>query len=116
MQDERKRILDMLENGQITAQEAMGLLDALSKQQEQTHTTFTDHQHSTNQSTNRNRDFIEDAKRDFTVIGERVMQMMQGTVDKLRQFDIHAGNLKFKDAVNESGGSVFRLIISFQAE
>lgn len=96
MQDERKRILDMLENGQITAQEAMGLLDALSKQQEQTHTTFTDHQHSTNQSTNRNRDFIEDAKRDFTVIGERVMQMMQGTVDKLRQFDFEN---PFGDAV-----------------
>ncbi|MFA1642955.1 DUF4097 family beta strand repeat-containing protein [Chryseomicrobium palamuruense] len=93
MQDERKRILDMLENGQITAQEAMGLLDALSKQQEQTHTSF---KQDTKETTNRNRDFIEDAKRDFTVVGERVMQMMQGTVEKLRQFDF---DNPFGDAV-----------------
>ncbi|WP_342528466.1 DUF4097 family beta strand repeat-containing protein [Chryseomicrobium sp. FSL W7-1435] len=86
MQDERKRILDMLEHGQITAQEAMGLLDALSKQQEQTHTQFKE-EPTFSKDSNRNRDFIEEAKRDFTVVGERVMQMMQGTVDKIRQFD-----------------------------
>lgn len=86
MQDERKRILDMLENGQITAQEAMGLLDALSKQNEQTHTTFSGTSHDTKQK-DHSREFIEDAKRDFTMIGERVMQMMQGTVEKIRQFD-----------------------------
>lgn len=96
MQDERKRILDMLENGQITAQEAMGLLDTLSKQQEQ-HTQSTYTQQTTGNESHRNRDFIEDAKRDFTLIGERVMQMMQGTVDKIRQFDFEN---PFGDAVS----------------
>lgn len=96
MQNERKRILDMLENGQITAQEAMGLLDALSKQQEQTHTTYQQEPQGS-QNVNRNREFIEDAKRDFTVMGERVMQMMQGTVDKIRQFDFEN---PFGDAVS----------------
>lgn len=32
MQEERKRILDMVENGTITAQEALALLEELGKQ------------------------------------------------------------------------------------
>ncbi|SES18327.1 DUF4097 family beta strand repeat-containing protein [Psychrobacillus sp. OK032] len=90
MQEERKRILDMVENGTITAQEALALLEELGKQsapiislekeepkQEQTHA----------QNKHQNADFIEDLKRDFTVMGERFMQFMQGTVDKMKEFD-----------------------------
>lgn len=90
MQEERKRILDMVENGTITAQEALALLEELGKQstpiisldkeepkQEQTH----------GQNKHQSADFIEDLKRDFTVMGERFMQFMQGTVDKMKEFD-----------------------------
>jgi DUF4097 and DUF4098 domain-containing protein YvlB len=90
MQEERKRILDMVENGTITAQEALALLEELGKQsspiislekeepkQEQTHA----------KNKHQNADFIEDLKRDFTVMGERFMQFMQGTVDKMKDFD-----------------------------
>ncbi|WP_144512977.1 DUF4097 family beta strand repeat-containing protein [Bacillus sp. FJAT-22090] len=90
MQEERKRILDMVENGTITAQEALSLLEELGKQttpvfslekeeskREQTHS----------QSKQPNTDFIDDLKRDFTVMGERFMQFMQGTVDKMKEFD-----------------------------
>lgn len=90
MQEERKRILDMVENGTITAQEALALLEELGKQstpafslekeepkQEQTHA----------QNKHQGADFIEDLKRDFTVMGERFMQFMQGTVDKMKDFD-----------------------------
>ncbi|MFJ8066052.1 DUF4097 family beta strand repeat-containing protein [Psychrobacillus sp. NPDC096426] len=90
MQEERKRILDMVENGTITAQEALALLEELGKQstpiisldkeepkQQRTHA----------QNKHQSADFIEDLKRDFTVMGERFMQFMQGTVDKMKEFD-----------------------------
>lgn len=38
MQDERKRILQLVENGTITAEEAIGLLEKLSSQKESTPT------------------------------------------------------------------------------
>lgn len=95
MQDDRKRILDMVENGVITAQEALVLLEALGKpssvvapvvkvelKKEQT----TNEQTETHQPKD-NQDFIEDLKRDFNVVGERFMHFMQGTVDKIKQFD-----------------------------
>lgn len=90
MQEERKRILDMVENGTITAQEALALLEELGKQS----TTIISldkeepKQEQTNgQNKHQSADFIEDLKRDFTVMGERFMQFMQGTVDKMKEFD-----------------------------
>ncbi|WP_313893007.1 DUF4097 family beta strand repeat-containing protein [Psychrobacillus sp.] len=102
MQDERKRILDMVENGTITTQEALVLLESLGKQTksiaplvkeepkleqklEGRKFTFDDQKES--QEKQGNPDFIEDLKRDFNVMGERFMHFMQGTVDKLKQFD-----------------------------
>ena len=93
MQEERKRILDMVENGTITAQEALALLEELGKQS----TFFTPQvkeeqkQTSDDQSKTKNKqqnaDFIDELKRDFTVMGERFMHFMQGTVDKMKEFD-----------------------------
>ncbi|MFF2755299.1 DUF4097 family beta strand repeat-containing protein [Psychrobacillus sp. NPDC058041] len=97
MQEERKRILDMVENGTISAQEALVLLEALGKQSAPVTTPVKKEQKqgysSTEQSESQpynkqqNSDFIEDLKRDFTVVGERFMQFLQGTVDKIKEFD-----------------------------
>ena len=35
---------------------------------------------------------MEDLKRDFTVMGERFMQFMQGTVDKMKDFEMPFGD------------------------
>ncbi|TQR19979.1 DUF4097 family beta strand repeat-containing protein [Psychrobacillus vulpis] len=93
MQEERKRILDMVENGTITTQEALVLLEALGKQEisvtplvrEEQKQKYTSNDQTENKQ--QNADFIEDLKRDFTVVGERFMQFMQGAVDKIKEFD-----------------------------
>ena len=95
MQEERKRILDMVENGTITAHEALALLEALGKQlvpldsQRQTEQKqeYTSSKQTESRHKQQGNDFIEDIKRDFTVVGERFMQFMQGTVDKIKEFD-----------------------------
>lgn len=90
MQDERKRILDMVENGTITAQEALSLLEELGKQSTPIISLEKEEpkQGQTNsQSKQPNTDFIDELKRDFTVMGERFMQFMQGTVDKMKEFE-----------------------------
>ncbi len=93
MQEERKRILDMVENGTITAKEALELLEALGKTTP-TATPTVNEEMQYNQSTNsktsskqQNPDFLDDIKRDFTVMGEKFMHLMQGTVDKLKDFE-----------------------------
>ncbi len=93
MQEERKRILDMVENGTITAQEALELLEALGKTTTTATPTVNEEMHQEQKtygkssSKQQNPDFVEEIKRDFTVIGERFMQFMQGTVDKLKDFE-----------------------------
>ncbi|WP_391203412.1 DUF4097 family beta strand repeat-containing protein [Psychrobacillus sp. L4] len=97
MQEERKRILDMVENGTITAQEALILLEALGKQsvpvaqpvkqEKKEEYKSTEQAESHSQHKQQNSDFIEDLKRDFTVVGERFMHFLQGTVDKIKEFD-----------------------------
>ncbi|MFB5088677.1 DUF4097 family beta strand repeat-containing protein [Psychrobacillus sp. PGGUH221] len=90
MQEERKRILDMVENGTITAQEALELLEVLGKQSAPEVKAESQHQgyeHSKSQQKQQNTDFFEDLKRDFNVMGERFMQFMQGTVEKIKDID-----------------------------
>lgn len=91
MQEERKRILDMVENGTITAQEALALLEELGKQTTPA-TPFIPEEKEYTKSQNKNTDFVEDLKRDFTVMGERFMQFMQGTVDRMKDFDMPFGD------------------------
>ena len=102
MQEERKRILDMVENGTITAQEALELLEALGKTTT-TATPMVNEEMHYNQSTNNkstskqeNPDFLNDIKRDFTVMGEKFMHFMQGTVDKLKDFEF---DVKISDPI-----------------
>ncbi len=101
MKQERKRILDLVERGSISTQEALVLLEALEngavnpsgKQEEVSHAeTTTDSTHTnTEQHTKKSNpqadDFMEDIKRDFTQFGDRFIQFMQSTVGKMKSFD-----------------------------
>lgn len=115
MTEKRKRILTMLENGTISMDEALALLEQLQKE------TKTEQQESGQQtevhpatelvpyvkkeeqeqqsakeeakekkSTSDMDDFLNEIRKDFTVAGERFMQFMQGAVQKVKEFDMEA--------------------------
>lgn len=115
MQNERQRILAMLENGTITTDEALTLLEALgqSKQtakpfgaeevtltkkesDEQPEKQQTNQQQSTKQDFEFEQkeddepsmdEFLDDLRKDFSNVGERFMQFMQTAVEKVKTFD-----------------------------
>lgn len=99
MQEESKRILDLVEKGSISAQEALVLLEALgnetgnttgpTKQVEQpTHSSHSNKESQTKSSASSQADdFMEDIKRDFSQFGDRIMQVMQSAVGKMKSFD-----------------------------
>jgi len=113
MQNERKRILAMLENGTITTDEALTLLETLG-QTEQPATakpteqnTYESNKEPVGQKqaeanpfekaepTAENKEqghpsmdeFLEDLRKDFTNVGDRFMQFMQTAVQKVKTFD-----------------------------
>lgn len=110
MQNERKRILTMLENGTISMDEALTLLEKLDvnkktvtenvefrqKQSDESHSadnkqTYAGEEDS--RSTGKNDEtppvdeFIEDIRKDFVTVGDRFMQFMQTAVTKMKDFD-----------------------------
>src|SRR5690606_8452058 len=105
MQNERKRILIMLENGTISMDEALTLLEAMEKKQpstdngstQTTETEFTGedaNQDNANDFSGQSKDkdpsmdeFIEDIRKDFVTVGDRFMQFMQSTVERMKGFD-----------------------------
>jgi len=102
MQEERKRILDSVEKGTISAQEALILLEALGNgeaKQSASPSTLTRFEpetkstHSYTETDNKKTgfsqadDFMEDIKKDFTQFGDRFMQFMQSAVGKVKSFD-----------------------------
>ncbi|MDN4608598.1 DUF4097 family beta strand repeat-containing protein [Sporosarcina highlanderae] len=101
MQNERKRILTMLENGTISMDEALTLLEAMEKpptgsSDQAEEVVFTNENRSEqgkHQSYSQNKkdpsmdEFIEDIKKDFVTVGDRFMQFMQTAVDKMKGFD-----------------------------
>ncbi|MFC5602409.1 DUF4097 family beta strand repeat-containing protein [Sporosarcina koreensis] len=103
MQNERKRILTMLENGTISMDEALTLLEAMEKKQSTTGTSqaeekkiFTEEptsQDFSGKSEDKDSsmdDFIEDIRKDFVTVGDRFMQFMQSTVERMKGFDFDA--------------------------
>lgn len=125
MQNERKRILTMLENGTISMDEALTLLETMEKKQSATDSgtsnteekkTFTEEpqQEDTKDSSRKEEgkdssmdDFIEDIRKDFVTVGDRFMQFMQTTVERMKGFDF---DTPF------SGGSTFQHTIVKQAD
>ncbi|AYC30123.1 DUF4097 family beta strand repeat-containing protein [Paenisporosarcina cavernae] len=101
MQNERKRILDMVENGQLSASEALVLLEKLNNDTTNTTVNTSSHSQSNSQSQStysagqqysekkdpKADEFIEDLKRDFTQFGDKFMQFMQTAVGKVKTFD-----------------------------
>ena len=117
MQDERKRILNLVEKGTITAQEALVLLEKLEQPaaqsvntQKQNTTTeqsqfansqsqsdsytneedFTkqqDEKFKQNQSSRVDDTFFEDLKKDFTQFSTKFVDLMNTTLSKVKEFD-----------------------------
>ena len=103
MQEERKRILDSVEKGTISAQEALILLEALGNEgtkpqapsftgtgqsESNTHSTHSNSDtHNKKTASSQSEDFMEDIKKDFSQFSDRFMQFMQTTVGKMKSFD-----------------------------
>jgi DUF4097 and DUF4098 domain-containing protein YvlB len=116
MQNERKRILAMLENGTITTEEALTLLETLGKTAQVENTTGAkqttidgqelEEQYSEQkqveadpfekaENTTEHKEsghpsmdeFLDDLRKDFTNVGDRFMQFMQTAVQKVKSFD-----------------------------
>ena len=117
MQDERKRILSLVEKGTITAHEALVLLEKLEQpaaQSEDTQNSKTtteqtqstnsqsqshsytneddfakqqDQEFKQNQSSRVDDTFFEDLKKDFTQFSSKFIDLMNTTVTKVKEFD-----------------------------
>ncbi|WP_438312533.1 DUF4097 family beta strand repeat-containing protein [Sporosarcina sp. FA9] len=105
MQSERKRILTMLEDGIITTEDALTLLEKLGKsqptsdkettgQKAEESTTPNDEFDTKDTKSNGEQseepsmeDFLDDLKKDFSHVGDRFMQFMQSAVQKVKTFD-----------------------------
>lgn len=109
MQEKRQRILKMLENGKISMDEALTLLENLhnndlednqSKTTEEKQKTPKElvptmirQEEKSGQSDSKEKeepsmdDFLNDLRKDFTVVGDRFMQFMQTAVQKVKDFD-----------------------------
>lgn len=105
MQNERKRILTMLENGTISMDEALTLLEAMEKPKPSTDNGATQTEETKFTGEDANQDyakedsgnsksedpsmdeFIEDIRKDFVTVGDRFMQFMQTTVERMKGFD-----------------------------
>lgn len=118
MQEKRQRILKMLEDGSISMDEALTLLENLHEDRlEDNPSTSTDtektekvtedesvpartqdkNQQDASDSTEQGEqeekestvdDFLNDLRKDFTVVGDRFMQFMQTAVQKVKDFDM----------------------------
>lgn len=140
MQNERQRILAMLENGTITTDEALTLLETLgqskdaAKSGEAEEVTLakkesvkqeqqTNQQQSTKQEFEFEQkeeegpsmdEFLDDLRKDFSNVGERFMQFMQTAVQKVKSFDFDSpfGNaITFNHAQTKPASGVDEVII-----
>ena len=88
MNDERKRILEMVEKGIISAQEAITLLEALEKQQ----SSYNDQgQYQSCKEQDFIKTFQEEVKEfrsDLTQLGSLFVDMMNTAVKKVKDFDV----------------------------
>lgn len=110
MQDERKRILQLVESGIITATEAIGLLEKLEqpqkaqastsvteepkvevpKESEKAEETEAEFFEKESTKTSKEDEFIDDLKKDFTQLSSRIMELFGNTVNKVKDMDLSA--------------------------
>lgn len=143
MQNERKRILAMLENGTITTEEALTLLETLGQTAQVENTTGAkqdkiekqemEEQYSEQkqaksdpfekaENTSEQKEsghptmdeFLDDLRKDFTSVGDRFMQFMQTTVQKVKSFDFDSpfGNgVTFNHSITKNASGIDEVII-----
>ncbi|MBE1554897.1 DUF4097 family beta strand repeat-containing protein [Sporosarcina limicola] len=139
MQNERKRILAMLENGTITTDEALTLLEKLGQMKQVetkqvTEDTYTSHEQKAESekvevgpidetkpdSDGKRRaqpsmdEFLEDLRTDFSTVGDRFMQFMQTAVQKVKSFDFETpfGNsVVFNHTMTKTAAGIQELIV-----
>lgn len=130
MQNERKRILTMLENGTISMDEALTLLEKLENKStaesgqvdvQQTAHSESVHDEDAAHTTKRGKDknpsmdeFIEDIRKDFVTVGDRFMQFMQTTVDRMKGFDFDSpfgGSSTFHHSIVKQGADLSEILI-----
>ncbi|MCG3088659.1 DUF4097 family beta strand repeat-containing protein [Sporosarcina cyprini] len=106
MQNERKRILTMVENGTITIEEALTLLEAMEKNsngasakvdnssdtsyKEPTYEGRVEEEPKSAKRDESMDDFLNDLRKDVGHVGERFMQFMQTAVQRVKTFDFDA--------------------------
>lgn len=141
MQNERQRILAMLENGTITTDEALTLLETLgqssqtvqpveaekatlskkepveqqqqNEQQQSSKQDFEFEQKKEDDEPSMD-EFLDDLRRDFSNVGDRFMQFMQTAVQKVKEFDFDSpfGNaITFNHSITKTASNVDELII-----
>ncbi|KAA0944326.1 DUF4097 family beta strand repeat protein [Sporosarcina sp. ANT_H38] len=140
MQNERKRILAMLENGTITTEEALTLLETLGKTSQVEKNTEAkqvteEGQQQYNEQKQAKADpfekaepiieekdqnqpsmdeFLEDLSKDFSNVGDRFMQFMQTAVQRVKSFDFDSpfGNaVTFNHTITKPAAGIEEVII-----
>src|SRR5690606_13628727 len=129
MQSEKERILDMVENGTISAREAVELLKAIDGGE--TGNASKDYGRETYRSSRGKRgffrpedmfkkfskdfskDFSKNMSKDFNELGDRMMQFMQTSADKLKtmEFDSPFGEAaRFEHTFTEESAELHTII------
>lgn len=133
MQNERKRILAMLENGTITTDEALTLLEKLGQSQQPTEPAPAkqpisfEKPKAEKQEPESEQDpepvdpqepsmdeFLDDLRKDFTNVGDRFMQFMQTAVQKVKSvdFDSPFGNtVTFNHSVSKPAAGIKEILV-----
>lgn len=136
MGDERQRVLDMVENGTITAQEAVDLLKAMEDRKEPAGDPFSGQgEYREKQGKSKfspdelirklakdfsrdfSRDFSKDFKRDysseFNQFGDKMMRFMQDSLGKLKTVDLESPfgeTYTFTQSFNETNAGIEEII------
>lgn len=132
MQNKRKRILTMLENGTISTDEALSLLESLGNAptdttESETAVEESKTEKSTNESTQADQEneqsnaesgeksteeFLEDIRKEFTYVGDRFMQFMQSAVQKVKEFESPFGqSVSFTHTMTSPADGIEEIIL-----
>ena len=106
MQNERIRILTLLEEGKVTADEALKLLEAMGKESEP--------EPEKAQECDSADAFFEDIRKEFMTAGDRFMQFMDTAVHRVKEFDFEAPfskSVSFTHVESKSAEDIENIII-----
>lgn len=95
MEQKKKAILEMVENGTLTADEAIVLLRNLATDEETAAPVVTEPKEQKQQEEptaeeQEANDFFEDVKKDFSYLGNQMMKFVQTAVDQVKKADFQS--------------------------